>query len=85
MDAGPHIVVVEDDVTQRELLAGYLARHGYRVTAVDNGAALRAIMARETPALVMLDVGLPGEDGFALTRSLREQSGRSCPCVEQAG
>jgi class 3 adenylate cyclase len=72
----PHIVVVEDDVAQRDLLVGYLARHGYRVTGIDNGRALRGLIEREDPSLVMLDVGLPGEDGFALARWLRERSGR---------
>jgi class 3 adenylate cyclase len=72
----PHIVVVEDDVAQRDLLVGYLARHGYRVTGIDNGRALRRLIEHEDPSLVMLDVGLPGEDGFALARWLRERSGR---------
>jgi class 3 adenylate cyclase len=72
----PHIVVVEDDVAQRDLLVGYLARHGYRVTGIDSGRALRRLIEHEDPSLVMLDVGLPGEDGFALARWLRERSGR---------
>src|SRR5206468_5713800 len=72
----PHIVVVEDDVAQRDLLAGYLSRHGYRVTGIDGGRALRSLIQHEDPSLVMLDVGLPGEDGFALARWLRERSGR---------
>jgi class 3 adenylate cyclase len=76
MDIRPHIVVVEDDATQRDLLGGYLSRHGYRVSGAENGDALRRLIGRELPSLVMLDVGLPGEDGFALARWLRERSGR---------
>ena len=76
MDIRPHIVVVEDDVTQRELLTGYLSRHGYRISAAENGGSLRRLISRELPSLVMLDVGLPGEDGFALARWLRERSSR---------
>ena len=72
----PHIVVVEDDVAQRDLLAGYLSRHGYRVTDIDSGRALRRLIEHENPSLVMLDVGLPGEDGFVLARWLRERSER---------
>jgi DNA-binding response OmpR family regulator len=76
MDPRPLIVVVEDEAVQRELLADYLTRQNFRVTALADGAALRRLVGRELPALVMLDVGLPGEDGFALARWLRERSGR---------
>ena len=76
MDPRPHIVVVDDEATQRQLLADYLAAQNFRVSAADSGAALRRLVEREAPALVLLDVGLPGEDGFALTRWLREKSGR---------
>jgi DNA-binding response OmpR family regulator len=76
MDNRPHIVVVEDEATQRKLLVDYLARQKFRVTGVDSGIALRKLVERELPALVLLDVGLPGEDGFALARWLREKSGR---------
>ncbi len=76
MDPQPHIVVVEDEATQRQLLADYLAGQNFRVSAVDGGAALHRLVEREPPALVLLDVGLPGEDGFALARWLREKSGR---------
>src|ERR1043166_8336843 len=71
-----HIVVVEDEGTQRQLLVEYLTRQNFRVTGVDGGTALRRLCERELPTLVMLDVGLPGEDGFALARWLREKSGR---------
>ena len=76
MDPRPHIVVVEDEATQRQLLADYLAGQNFRVSAVDGGAALHRLVDREAPALVLLDVGLPGEDGFALVRRLREKSSR---------
>jgi two-component system phosphate regulon response regulator OmpR len=75
-DARPHIVVVEDEAVQRQILADYLARQNFRVSALGDGAGLRRLVERELPALVMLDVGLPGEDGFALARWLRERSGR---------
>ena len=70
------IVVVEDEAAQRQLLADYLAGQNFRVSAVDGGAGLRRLIEREVPALVLLDVGLPGEDGFALARWLREKSSR---------
>src|SRR5215510_2447257 len=76
MDLRPHIVVVEDEATQRQLLADYLSGQNFRVSALEGGAALHRLVEREVPALVMLDVGLPGEDGFALARWLREKSSR---------
>jgi class 3 adenylate cyclase len=76
MDPRPHIVVVEDEATQRQLLADYLAEQNFRVSAVGSGGALRSLIERDAPALVLLDVHLPGEDGFALARWLRERSGR---------
>ena len=76
MDPRPHIAVVEDEAVQRQMLADYLARQNFRVSALGDGAALRRLVERELPALVMLDVGLPGEDGFALARWLREKSRR---------
>jgi two-component system phosphate regulon response regulator OmpR len=76
LDPRQHIVVVEDEAVQRQMLADYLARQNFRVTGLADGAALRRLVERELPALVMLDVGLPGEDGFALARWLREKSRR---------
>src|SRR6266513_2200877 len=76
MAGRPHIVVVEDEAAGRQLLTGYLTARGYRVTAFASGVGLRRLVERELPALVLLDIGLPGEDGFALARWLRERSGR---------
>src|SRR6185503_14258632 len=76
MDHRPHIVVVEDEAAQRQLLIDYLGRQNFRVSGADGGTALRKLLERELPALVLLDVGLPGEDGFVLARWLRERSGR---------
>src|SRR6516225_26899 len=68
MDQRPYIVVVEDEAVQRQMLADYLGRQNFRVSALGDGAALRRLVERELPALVMLDVGL--------ARWLRERSGR---------
>jgi len=76
MDPRPLIVVVDDEATQRQLLADYLTGQHFRVSAIDGGAALHRLVERDAPALVLLDVHLPGEDGFALARWLREKSSR---------
>lgn len=67
-----HIAILDDEADITRLLAGYLQGHGYRVTQLHNGAALMALMPADPPALVLLDLGLPGEDGFVIARQLRE-------------
>jgi len=64
--------VLDDEVEITQLLAGYLRGHGYRVSTVHNGRELLALMLTDPPALVLLDLGLPGEDGFSIARQLRE-------------
>ena len=78
MDTRQHIAVVEDEAAQRQLLVDYLGRNGFRVSGADGGAAFRKLIERDPPVLALLDVGLPGEDGFALARWLREKNGRIC-------
>ena len=67
------ILIVDDDAAIREMLSEYLSTHGYDVAQADGGAAMRAALARGAPDLVLLDVGLPGEDGLTLARFLRER------------
>ena len=67
-----HLLCVDDEDEIRELLSRYFDKHGFRVSTARNGAELREVMARESIDLVLLDLGLPGEDGLALTRYLRE-------------
>ncbi len=67
------LLVVDDDASLRDLLARYLSQEGFQVTAVPDGAAMEAYLARETADLVILDLMLPGEDGLSLARKLRAQ------------
>ena len=69
----PYLLLVEDEATQRQILSEYLSRQGLRVGAVSNGALMREAITAEMPQGVLLDIGLPGEDGFALARWLRER------------
>jgi two-component system, OmpR family, response regulator len=68
----PHVAVCDDEVDITQLLAGYLQAQGFRVSQVHSGRALVSLMASDPAALVLLDLGLPGEDGFAIARQLRE-------------
>ena len=67
-----HIAVVDDEPDITALLADYLQCRGFRVTQLHSGDALLTLMGGDAPALVLLDLGLPGEDGFAIARKLRE-------------
>lgn len=72
MPAANHVIALDDDPEITQLLAEYLADHGFRVTTVNHGKALMELMARDPADLVLLDLSLPGEDGFAIARQLRE-------------
>ncbi|HXP31313.1 MAG TPA: response regulator [Stellaceae bacterium] len=72
--AEPHLLVVDDDARLCELLRRYLSERGFRVTMAANAAEARARLAGLDFDLLVLDVMMPGEDGFALTRSLRASS-----------
>jgi len=67
-----HILVVEDDDIIRDLVGVYLSAEGYQVTSARNGREMRGALANAAPDLVLMDLRLPGEDGFMLTRYLRE-------------
>ena len=72
MSTAQHIAILDDEVDITQLLANYLQSHGYRVTQLHNGRSLMDLMPADPPALVLLDLGLPGEDGFSIARQLRE-------------
>ena len=75
MNEDKHIVVVDDEEDVRETLQEYLAQNGFRVTALDGGAALRALVeSEERFEVAILDITMPGEDGLSLTRFLRERT-----------
>ena len=84
MDKRQHIAVVEDEVAQRQLLLDYLSKQGFRVSGFESGSGLRRLVERELPDLVLLDIGLPGEDGFTIARWLRERSSKVCIIIETA-
>ena len=64
------IVVVDDEQDLREMVADYLGPHGYDVTTAGNAEDLEASLARGLPDLLILDVNMPGENGFSIARRL---------------
>lgn len=69
-----HILVVDDDDRIRTLLKKYLTKAGFRVSAAGDAAEARRKMDGLAFDIIILDVMMPGEDGFSLTRSLREHN-----------
>ena len=67
------ILVVDDDVRLRELLQRYLAQQGFSVDTLPDARDLDRKLARNRPDLLVLDVMMPGDDGLAVVRRLREQ------------
>lgn len=68
------IVVVDDEDGLRDMVTEYLNGQGYAVRSADGGRALDTLMAEEAPDLLILDVNMPGEDGFSLARRIRASS-----------
>jgi DNA-binding response OmpR family regulator len=65
------ILLVEDDLRLAELVSRYLENHGFGMTIVSRGDEVVERVQRDNPDLVILDLGLPGEDGFTICRQLR--------------
>ena len=73
-DEAPHVLVVDDDRRLRELLARYLTDQGFRVTAAAGAGEARARAQSVVFDAMVLDVMMPGENGFDYARSVRETS-----------
>jgi DNA-binding response OmpR family regulator len=69
----PNILIVEDDTSLRETLAYNLSRQEYSVQAVGNGLTALEVARKNHPDLVLLDLMLPGMDGFEVCRILRQE------------
>lgn len=65
------VLVVDDDADIRELVAGYLGRHGLQVSVAQDAQQMRRELSLHNVSLVLLDIMLPGEDGLSLCRELR--------------
>jgi two-component system alkaline phosphatase synthesis response regulator PhoP len=67
------IMIVDDEANIRELVKFNLERAGYAVVEAEDGAACLAMVAREKPALIILDIMLPGKDGLEVCRTLKSR------------
>lgn len=74
MLANNHILIVEDDLVASTFLSAYISKEGYRVSTAPDGQTMRDVFAVGDVDLILLDINLPDEDGFALLREIRRQS-----------
>ncbi|MDP9284615.1 MAG: response regulator transcription factor [Actinomycetota bacterium] len=68
------VLLVEDEPSVGELVRGYLMRSGYRVVWVRSGEEALVELDRHRVRIVILDIGLPGKDGFDVCRDMRARS-----------
>lgn len=73
--ASVRILVAEDDPANREVVVAFLQGTGWRVTAVADGSAAAEALRSEPFDLVLMDVQMPGLDGFEAARLIREREG----------
>ena len=73
-DDAQHILVVDDDKRIRDLIARFLNENGYRVTVAEDAQTARVKMGGFSFDLIILDVMMPGETGFAFAEDLRRSS-----------
>ena len=81
----PHLLVVDDDQDVVDIIKRYFAAQGFDVAVAADGFAMRAVIDSQDIDVVLLDLGLPGEDGFTLTRYLRERWGGALIIVTGRG
>lgn len=74
MNNKPHILIVDDDLEIRQLLAQYLGEHGFVTAIAKNGAEMQRLLRKGQVDLIVLDIMMPGEDGLTICRRLRSES-----------
>lgn len=72
---GTHVVVVEDDPDSREALCTLIETLGFEVSSASDGEAGLALILAELPDVALIDVGLPGLDGYEVARRVRARLG----------
>ena len=75
------VLVVEDHADSAETLAVLLRLHGHEVDVAPDGPTALRIAAQNPPDVALLDIGLPGMDGFEVARRLQEQAAGKMPLL----
>ena len=75
-----HVLVVDHDMNLCRQLSDYLGKNDFQVTAVNTGKQMLELIRRDGIDLLLLEPGLPGEDGLKLTKAIRDSS--SMPLVD---
>lgn len=74
MSTSKQLLIVDDDQEIRELLNEYLTRAGFQVLTAAEGNEMRQQLALHSPDLIILDIMMPGDDGFTLCQQIRRDS-----------
>ena len=67
----PTILLVEDNELNRDMLSRRLARKGFAVECAIDGKQFMELLASKRPDLILMDINLPGRDGYELTREIK--------------
>jgi len=65
-----NVLLVDDSKTELHHLSGLLGKHGYQVRTAENGDEAMRRLVEEKPDLILMDVVMPGQNGFQLTRAI---------------
>jgi twitching motility two-component system response regulator PilH len=77
-----NVLVVDDSPTDRQYLSDILAKNGYKVTTAESAEEALAKVKQLRPDLVLMDVVMPGQNGFQATRTLtRDESTKHIPVI----
>lgn len=81
MNKNNKILIVEDDISIREMLLYIMQKEAYQVTAVDSAEAALAYCQTDKPDLVLLDIELPGKNGYQFCESLNQHYHNNMPII----
>ena len=68
------ILIVDDNLELRDALSDYLSKSGFNVISAENGEVMWRQLQHNNPDLIILDIMMPGDDGFSLCRQIRRNS-----------